>query len=206
MAAVRPQLVLLIQPLVDPLTGREVPPWLLSEVERSAVDHLPPARVIRLPVLPMPRSAFVADRGQYLSSLLLNYVGRRLWELNGEEDLVMGRLAGHPRSRLIALAPADAFERGLNFVFGQAELGGPAGVVYLDRLRGDPETWTSRVVKEVLHELGHTLGLGHCENPRCVMSFSNSVREVDLKGPGYCDGCFRAITSALAPLPPLILE
>jgi len=29
----------------------------------------------------------------------------------------------------------------------------------------------------LIGELGHTFGLGHCENPRCVMFFSNSLMD-----------------------------
>ncbi len=46
-----------------------------------------------------------------------------------------------------------------------------------------------RVKKELLHELGHTFGLGHCQDKGCIMSFSNSVLEVDLKGLGFCSKC-----------------
>jgi hypothetical protein len=31
-------------------------------------------------------------------------------------------------------------------------------------------------LKEAMHELGHTFGLGHCADPACVMWFSNNPR------------------------------
>ncbi len=45
------------------------------------------------------------------------------------------------------------------------------------------------MVKEAVHDLGHTCGLGHCRNPRCVMFFSNTLGDTDVKGPGFCAAC-----------------
>jgi archaemetzincin len=45
------------------------------------------------------------------------------------------------------------------------------------------------VFGEALHELGHTFGLVHCSNPRCVMYFSSSVRNIDVKTNNFCDSC-----------------
>jgi len=40
-----------------------------------------------------------------------------------------------------------------------------------------------------LHELGHTFGLTHCSDPKCVMYFSNSVRNIDMKTDNLCSSC-----------------
>jgi archaemetzincin len=99
---------------------------------------------------------------------------------------------------VLAIADLDAYANGLNFVFGEAVLGSGVAVVYTRRLRpefyGDysPDSYRkylSRLFKEVLHELGHALGLHHCNVPGCVMNFSNSVYEVDSKQPRYCSKC-----------------
>jgi archaemetzincin len=37
--------------------------------------------------------------------------------------------------------------------------------------------------------LGHTYGLVHCRNPHCVMFFSNSLIDTDVKGPDFCQKC-----------------
>ena len=33
--------------------------------------------------------------------------------------------------------------------------------------------FNDRIAKEAIHELGHSFGLFHCNNKRCVMYFSN---------------------------------
>ena len=53
----------------------------------------------------------------------------------------------------------------------------------------DDALFLQRAVKEAVHELGHTCGLGHCRNPRCVMFFSNTLHDTDVKGPGFCTAC-----------------
>lgn len=75
----------------------------------------------------------------------------------------------------------------LNFVFGIAKPFRGA-IVSIYMLRGDK--FLNRVKKEVLHELGHVMGLSHCKN-YCVMRFSNSVAEVDEKPSHFCEKCER---------------
>ena len=53
----------------------------------------------------------------------------------------------------------------------------------------DEELFEKRVVKEAIHEVGHMMGLGHCNKRPCVMSFSNTVGEVDQKTKYLCDMC-----------------
>jgi len=46
-----------------------------------------------------------------------------------------------------------------------------------------------RMTKEVMHELGHLLGLHHCHNLSCVMSVSRTLQVIDQKRLEYCFGC-----------------
>ncbi len=98
----------------------------------------------------------------------------------------------------------DLYTRGLNFVFGQARLGGREAVISLARLHQsfyglpeDEELLLERSLKEAVHELGHTWGLAHCPDHLCVMHFSNSLRDTDVKTARFCSKCFSILKSRL---------
>jgi archaemetzincin len=97
--------------------------------------------------------------------------------------------------KLLAVTALDLFLPVLTFVFGQAQLGGPAGVVSLARLKQefyglepDREILLERSAKEALHETGHLFGLAHCDGS-CAMALSTNVRQIDSKPAGFCDVC-----------------
>ena len=62
--------------------------------------------------------------------------------------------------------------------------------------RNGTSTWRTgcwQIVTEAVHELGHALGLPHCEYPGCVMYFSNWIGDTDRKGPKFCYRCGKRI-------------
>lgn len=105
-------------------------------------------------------------------------------------------LAGRLGTRVLGVAEEDLYSPIFTFVFGEAKLGGRAGLFSLHRLRpsvyglpNDDELLRVRVRKEALHETGHLFGLVHCRAPECVMRFSGSAEEVDLKSDRFCPRC-----------------
>ncbi len=98
--------------------------------------------------------------------------------------------------KILAIVPFDLFIPILTFVYGEAHLDGPAAVVSIYRLRPEffglppaPELVVERLIKESIHELGHTFGLRHCRNRGCVLNASTYVEEIDLKTHEFCAAC-----------------
>jgi archaemetzincin len=96
-----------------------------------------------------------------------------------------------PGARVLMVTNYDLYTDNLNFVFGLAESFGKCAVISLFRLRigVDEEGFRRRMVKEAIHELGHTLGLSHCIDPGCVMFFSNALSDSDRKATTWCEDC-----------------
>jgi len=128
-----------------------------------------------------PSFAFDTSRDQYNSTVILS----RLIE-NVPEDAI----------KIIGVTDLDLYVPVLTFVFGEAQLDGPAAVVSLHRLRNqfyglpkNDELLKERFEKEVIHELGHTFGLIHCNDYECVMHSSTYAEEIDLKSSRLCQVC-----------------
>ena len=100
------------------------------------------------------------------------------------------------RSHVLGIMDRDLYIPILTFVFGEAQLGGRCALVSCHRLHqsfyGLPEDeslFLTRCEKEAVHELGHTLGLTHCSNFECVMRYSTSVADIDIKRNVFCPRC-----------------
>ncbi len=150
----------------------------LGQIETDLLNHLKQAlwQKYGLPVSVAPMQATAGEtfdrfRSQYNASLIIS----KLCRLNvGNFGKVLGVL------------DEDIFASGLNYVFGQAQLEGRCAVISLYRLRDNRPLLKERVVKEAVHELGHTFGLTHCSDPECVMFFSSTLGDTDRKTNEYC--------------------
>ncbi len=149
--------------------------WLAKELE-SALGC-----AVRIgETVPLPESGYDPRRRQY----------------RGEAILSLLQAVPGPAERVLGLADVDCYAPGLNFIFGQAGFYRREAFVALPRLRqsfyglpDDPSLFRQRVLKEAVHELGHTWGLVHCPDRHCVMHFSNTLHDTDVKGPDFCPRC-----------------
>ena len=131
------------------------------------------------PPLVNPSEAYDSRRNQYHSTRMLVLLEHHLASL--EADRVLG------------ITSSDLFVPGMNFVFGEARCPGQAAVVSSFRLcqsnESDEEQFEPRMRKEAVHEIGHMLGLQHCSNVNCVMHFSKTLTDTDIKSDNYCSEC-----------------
>src|SRR5450759_786950 len=162
----------------------QVAPEVLVALEQGLAKTFPDTTcsVIEDP-LPIPPQAFDKKRNQYNSSVILNEV--RVYAAK-RKDL----------HRVLSVVDVDIFASGLNYVFGQAYTPGKAALISLWRLKpefykdkANMALYVLRALKEVVHELGHTLGVKHCSRSLCVMHFSNSIFDTDKKQNLLCDEC-----------------
>ncbi len=139
----------------------------------------------------LPDGAFNEGRNQYRSDMILTAI-KEYAATKPEFDHVLG------------IIDIDIFTSTMNFVFGEAEHPGKVALISLWRLRpefyhqpSNEELFDERSAKEAVHEIGHTLGLMHCSNPFCVMHFSNSILETDVKKTFFCTKCSIKVEKAL---------
>lgn len=138
----------------------------------------------------VPHEAYSARREQYHSTKILAMLEARKPDTC---DLLLG------------VIDEDLYVPELNFVFGEADPLAGVAVIGLPRLRQgyngldpDRELFLLRAAKEAIHETGHTCGLGHCSDHRCIMHFSNSLRDTDVKGPRFCARCRSKLAAGLS--------
>ncbi len=157
-----------------------VPDKAWEWIEDAAANWFPlPVR--RMPGFPIPEHAFDAKRGQYQSVEFMKLLAQQ---------------APRGAYRVLGITDVDLAIPMLSFLFGQAQFDGQVAVVSLRRLRQEfyglpPEeaVLRERTVKEVLHEMGHTFGLVHCPDSKCVMSLATHIELVDTKEEQYCARC-----------------
>jgi archaemetzincin len=177
----------------------EVVPEILFFLTKDLVKHL---KVFNLLVeinpegLELDSSELDLKRKQYKGSQILS----RINELTRNMDVF----------RNLGIIDEDIFANNLNFIFGLAMkpqrmlIKFPTvaliSIVRLREFYGKPsnnDLFRERILKEALHELGHTFGLDHCQN-YCVMRFSNTLGETDQKPQNYCTSCNKQIFEALS--------
>lgn len=149
------------------------------------------ARIFRAPCRIRPETVDVefaldARRSQYHSTAILQRLERTC----------------DPDARILGVATRDLFVPVLTFVFGEAQLDGNCAVVSTARLRDEfyglparEDLLRLRLIKEAVHELGHTFGLRHCPDWRCVMTSSHAVERIDVKEADFCPKCRKTVAA-----------
>lgn len=183
---------LLFLVLVHPAMAHAAPPKVVRVVALgafpaaemdavvAALEAALPVKVVRGGRLALPKSAWYAPRKRYRADKLLDFLAPR----------------AKPGERILGVTAVDiSTSKGKHKdwgVFGLAQMGGPAGVISRFRLKRKakgPAQVRFRVATTAVHEVGHTLGLDHCVEARCVMqdaegSIANTDGSTGRLGPG----------------------
>ena len=97
--------------------------------------------------------------------------------------------------KVIAITDVDLFIPILTYVFGEAQLGGKTCIISTYRLKesyhsiDSRQIYRHRMVKEAIHELGHTFNLRHCKDHKCIMHYCRDIDDVDCKTEQLCRYC-----------------
>jgi archaemetzincin len=139
-----------------------------------------PVQVVSSPLL---YNGFTSSRQQFDASSILSCI-----------DTYKRR--NNMYAPLLLVVPDDIFKPSLRYVFGLARPATGSAVVSTARLTNefwdlpsDDNALIHRLVTESAHEIGHILGLVHCNDQRCVMSNPRCLDDLDLKKPWLCDTC-----------------
>jgi len=158
---------------------RDCSPEILLPIG-TKIQHIFGYRTEIRPLLENVEFALDTNRKQYESTKILDKLARRVPAY---------------ALRVLAITAVDLFIPILTHVYGQAQLGGRACIISTYRLKEGlfalphSEAYLVRIVKEALHELGHTFQLRHCPDPACLMHYCRSIADVDRKSDRMCRYC-----------------
>ena len=133
-----------------------------------------------MPLLQDVGFAFDPGRNQYHSTPILEELANK---------------APSRAIKLLAITEVDLYIPILTHVYGEAQLGGKACIISTYRLKENlppidtRQAFLRRVVKEAIHELGHTFKLRHCPDHACIMHYCRSEKDVDRKSDQLCRYC-----------------
>lgn len=97
----------------------------------------------------------------------------------------------------IIIIDRDLYISGRSYIFSATHMATKTITISIFRLAYglnlgvdiDRDRFRERLYKEVIHELGHLIGLDHCIKDECVMSFSPDIEHLDNKLPFLCSVC-----------------
>ena len=172
----------------------DVEPALMEAVAK-AIEARVEAKVEIAPRAELPLAAFYKPRKRWRAEKLLDALAAEpegAWKVVGVTNAEISTTKG------------AIFDWG---IAGLGMMGGKACVVsaYLYKKHSKTKAVMLRRFADCgVHELGHTLGMPHCESKGCVMADAkgNAIKSADQSSGNYCEPCRElAPEGSLKPLP-----
>lgn len=172
-----------IQPFngVSMLHVREVK-QALEQYYKMDIDVLEP--------IELPQQAYYEPRNRYRADSLIRFLAAMM---PGKYDKILGLTSSD-----ISITKGPNADYG---IFGLGFRPGKSCIVSTHRLNHKAHSndqFLARLRKIAQHELGHTMGLKHCEDPACFMrSAKESLKSIDEANEWLCMACKSKISHVL---------
>jgi archaemetzincin len=171
---IRAQDTIAIQPFdsIDTNIIKAVLPLISKEFDNAKTEILKKAK--------MPDFAYYKPRNRYRAEKILTFLDTVTCECT--------KIVGFTESD-ISTTKDEYIDWG---IFGYGSIDGKSCVcsVYRLKRKSNPALFNSRLRKLIVHELGHTYGLDHCEWPLCVMAdYKGTMASLDRTGCHFCSQC-----------------
>lgn len=150
--------------------------------------------------LPVPQGVEDTERGQFRASTLMTRLRSMVPQLGpgkliGTEETTQARPQLKPGG-YVFVTDVDMFTENSDNVFAALLSSKRVAVVSVRRLReafyrrkADPGKQRARLVKEIIRMVARLRGMPACGDPKCVLSASKMLADLDLKEEKFCRAC-----------------
>ena len=104
---------------------------------------------------------------QYRGDVIMSQIGIELKDTTSSSN------------KCLIFTNKDLYDSGTAFVFGLSEINGDISLISNYRFSANDQKSKIRLLKIVTHEFGHTLGIEHCTNHKCIFGGIGSIEELD---------------------------
>jgi archaemetzincin len=141
-------------------------------------------QVIVLQSIDIPANFFNTTYEQYSADSLIML-------LSGLQNDSVVEIVGLTHKPIFTIKEDDQMSYYNENIFGMGYQPGNSCIVSDYRFRTTDATIFNRRMRNVIiHEIGHNLGLSHCEDDKCIMSKNNGdTGTLDKSGNDYCHKC-----------------
>jgi archaemetzincin len=148
-------------------------PTIEAQVVLQKIKEIEPNIILRKNI-PFPETAFYEPRKRYRADTLLSYLVRKV----GGDSVIVGL-----SEKDISTTKDEIKDWGVMGLGYQ-----PGNACVISSFRVSPKNRREQFYKVVLHEIGHTQGLEHCQVKSCLMRDAEGGNPLDQEKE-FCSSC-----------------